>query len=120
MAKDLQIPLLYDFYGEMLTDKQRDMIEQYYHGDLSLAEIAEGAGISRQGVRDSVKRAELQLLEMEERLGLAAKQATMQKTLCAIVSAAEAVKTINDACNGPDVINEQANLIAELASTMIE
>ena len=73
MAKNMEILLLYDFYGDMLTEKQRDMVEQYYQNDLSLAEIAENAGISRQGVRDSIKRAENQLLDMEERLGLAAK-----------------------------------------------
>lgn len=71
MAKNMEIALLFDFYGDMLTDKQRDVVELYYNDDLSLAEIAENEGITRQGVRDSIKRAESQLLEMEERLGLA-------------------------------------------------
>ena len=68
MAKNMEISLLFDFYGDMLTEKQRDVVELYYNDDLSLAEIAENEGITRQGVRDSIKRAEAQLLEMEDRL----------------------------------------------------
>ena len=71
MAKNLEISFLLDFYGDLLTSKQREVIEYYYNDDLSLAEIADNEGITRQGVRDSIKRAEAQLLEMEQRLGLA-------------------------------------------------
>ena len=71
MAKDLGISVLLDFYGDMLTEKQKDGVQLYYNEDLSLAEIAEHSGITRQGVRDSIKRAEAQLKEYEERLGLA-------------------------------------------------
>ena len=70
MAKDLEISFLLDFYGDMLTEKQREVIEFYYNEDLSLSEIADNEGITRQGVRDSIKRAEAQLLDMEQRLGL--------------------------------------------------
>ncbi len=66
--KNLNISVLLDHYGAMLTDKQREVIDLYYNDDLSLAEIAEQEGISRQGVRDNIKRAEAQLLEMEEKL----------------------------------------------------
>lgn len=66
MAKNMEIALLFDFYGDMLTDKQRDVVELYYDNDLSLSEIAENEGITRQGVRDSIKRAETQMLEMED------------------------------------------------------
>ena len=58
MAKDMNISLLFDFYGEILTEKQQDVIDYYYNDDLSLAEISEHLGITRQGVRDSIKRAE--------------------------------------------------------------
>ena len=71
MAKNLQIAVLLDYYGELLTEKQRDFISLYYDEDLSLAEIAENEGITRQGVRDSIKRAEALLFEMEEKLGFA-------------------------------------------------
>ena len=70
MSKDLSIAMLYDFYGELLTPKQAQAIDLYYNEDLSLAEIAEPLGISRQGVRDTIKRGEKLLLSMEERLGL--------------------------------------------------
>ena len=84
MAKDLRITFLLDFYGDMLTEKQREVVECYYNEDLSLAEIAEEKGITRQGVRDGIKRAEQQLLEMEERLGLAKRFRSVQEELTQI------------------------------------
>lgn len=71
MAKDLNISILMDFYGQLLSDRQLDMMEMYYNQDLSLSEIAEETQISRQGVRDAVKRGEKQLWKFEEKLGLA-------------------------------------------------
>lgn len=70
MGKDLSVAMLYDFYGDLLTPKQAQAIDLYYNEDLSLAEIAEPLGISRQGVRDAIKRGEKVLFDMEERLGL--------------------------------------------------
>lgn len=70
MAKNLDVTLLFDIYGEMLTEKQRDFIVYYYEDDLSLSEIAQNEGITRQGVRDAIKRAETQLFFFEEKLGL--------------------------------------------------
>ena len=67
MAKNLEISYLLDFYGDVLTDKQRDVMEQYYNDDFSLSEIAENFGISRQGVRDAIKRGETTMLELEEK-----------------------------------------------------
>ena len=68
--KDLTISLLLDFYGNLLPDKQLDMMEEYYGDDLSLSEIAENHGITRQGVHDNIKRAALELKSYEEKLGL--------------------------------------------------
>mgnify|MGYP002512158624 CR=1 FL=1 len=70
MSKDLEMSYLLDFYGDVLTEKQRDVMEQYYNDDLSLAEIAEEIGISRQGVRELIKKAEEELRFYEEKLGL--------------------------------------------------
>lgn len=70
MAKELDIIMLFDIYGEMLTQKQQDFINYYYNDDLSLAEIAKNEGITRQGVRDAIKRAEAQLYDFESHLGL--------------------------------------------------
>ena len=66
-ATPLEMSLLFDFYGETLTEKQRELFDLYYNEDLSLSEIAEHAGITRQGVRDSIKRAEHALHEMEDK-----------------------------------------------------
>ena len=67
-SKDLDISLLLDLYGGLLTEKQRSFLEFYYNDDLSLAEIAENEGITRQGVYDIVKRAKDQLVNYEEKL----------------------------------------------------
>ncbi len=71
--KNLNIGYLLDFYGEILTERKRTVLEYYYNDDLSLAEIADEIGISRQGVRDSIKKGEEELLFLEEKLGLAAR-----------------------------------------------
>ena len=62
--------MLFDFYGELLTEKQREYFDLHYNEDLSLAEIAEQGGISRQGVWDIIRRAEAAMVEIEEKTGL--------------------------------------------------
>ena len=62
--------MLFDFYGELLTDKQREYFDLHYNEDLSLAEIAEQSGISRQGVWDIIRRAEAAMMDIEEKTGL--------------------------------------------------
>lgn len=86
MAKNYDIAVLLDFYGELLTEKRRDFINYYYNDDLSLAEIAENEGLSRQGVRDTVKKAEEQLLEYERILKTAEKFRAVSD-LCSRISA---------------------------------
>ena len=70
MNKDFGISMLLDFYKDLLTDKQIDALDLYYNQDLSLSEIAEHLHITRQGVRDNIKRGEKQLTEYEESLNL--------------------------------------------------
>ncbi len=70
MNKILEESLLYDFYGELLTGRQRELYENVRFGDLSLSEAAEEYGISRQGVHDMLKRVENALHAYEEKLGL--------------------------------------------------
>lgn len=79
MAKNLDMAYLMDIYAAVLTEKQRDMMELYYYEDLSLAEIAQNSGISRQGVRDSIKRGEAVILELEDSLRFAKKQKTLRR-----------------------------------------
>ena len=87
--KNLEVAYLLDYYGGMLTDKQREVVDLYYNEDLSLAEISEHAGITRQGVRDSIKRGGAQLLEMEQRLGLMARIRSLEEALEEIASLSE-------------------------------
>ena len=69
----LQLTLLYDFYGELLTEKQKQVYEMHYQNDLSLSEIGEELSISRQAVRDQLKRTEKILFGYEEKLQLVAR-----------------------------------------------
>ncbi len=73
MDKNVKISLLFDFYGNLLTERQAESVDLYYNEDLSLSEIGEHMGITRQGVRDNLVRAEKILLDTEERLGLGAR-----------------------------------------------
>ena len=79
--KDLTFSVLLDYYGPVLTEKQRDILTEYYDEDLSLAEIAENYGITRQGVRDAIKHGEATLTEMEKTLGYAEKDAAQRADL---------------------------------------
>ncbi|MEL4105760.1 YlxM family DNA-binding protein [Oscillospiraceae bacterium CM] len=76
--KKLQMAMLFDFYGDLLTDKQREYFDLYHNEDLSLSEIAENAGISRQGVHDLIMRAENTLSAVERKTGLIQRFALMQ------------------------------------------
>lgn len=76
--KNLTIGYLLDFYGELLADRRRELMSLYYNEDYSLAEIAAEVGISRQGVRDAIKRGEEELRNFEDKLGMAARFAELQ------------------------------------------
>jgi predicted DNA-binding protein YlxM (UPF0122 family) len=84
--------MLLDFYGELLTDKQRDVMELYYCEDLSLSEIGNPMGITRQAVRSFIKRGEEILLNYEEKLGFAERLGKMQECFNSISSAAQLVE----------------------------
>lgn len=79
MAKDLTVSILLDFYGELLTPKQAEVLDLYYNQDLSLAEIAEGMSVSRQGVRAFIKQGEGHLSEFEKKLGMAKRFAEISR-----------------------------------------
>ena len=81
VSKNFKISELLDYYGLLLTDKQREAVEYYYNDDLSLGEIAENLNISRQGVRDSIKRAEAVMMEAEDKLGLVLKDKQIRESL---------------------------------------
>ena len=120
MAKSLEISLLLDFYGEMLTNKQRDFLDLYYNEDLSLSEIAENEGITRQGVRDSIKRAEVQLFDMESKLKLARRFEGLTKGLEEINECADKIYNYNLEHSLSREINDNCARIKSIAEYLTE
>jgi predicted DNA-binding protein YlxM (UPF0122 family) len=120
LPKDLEFSSLLDFYGEMLTQKQREVIEYYYNEDLSLSEIASNSGISRQGVRDAIKKAEEQLTRMEHKLGLAKKYRSFAEKLQRISKMAQNIKEANKKCIFSKDINDCAETIEKISSSLLE
>ena len=118
VAKDLEIVTLLDFYGEMLTQKQHDFLEFYYNEDLSLSEIALNEGITRQGVRDAIKRAEKQLRDMEEKLGLVRRFDETRKGLAEITEYAELINAYNLRHSLSREINEYTVKIKAIAQDL--
>ena len=92
----LTMTLLLDEYGALLTEKQRDCCDLYFNQDLSLAEIAEELGISRQGVHDSLTRAEAAMAEMEDALGNVARAKKLRNATERIGSWAKLLQTSED------------------------
>lgn len=92
MEKFVVITYLFDFYQDLLTEKQRDLIKEYYFEDLSLGELAKQHQISRQSVFDTIKKAELKLLDYEEKLQLFAKYQSNEQALLQIKSLCEAMR----------------------------
>lgn len=87
--KNLEMGYLLDFYGELLNERKRSVMDMYYNEDLSLAEIAEEIGISRQGARDIIKKCEEELLFYEEKLGLAQKLRRVEKSASLLLKEAK-------------------------------
>jgi len=81
VSRKIELAWLTAFYGGLLTDKQRQVLSLHCEEDLSLAEIAQEAGVSRQGVHDMLTRAAQRLFEMEEKLGMAARFRRMEEGL---------------------------------------
>ena len=115
-----RMTMLFDFYGELLTDRQKEFFDLYYNEDLSLAEIAENAGISRQGVRDVIVRAEGIMQEVEDKTGLIKRFEALRPHLDAIESAAAEIKTINVRRYEDPRLTELAELIGAEAAALKE
>ena len=82
--KDMTIPLLMDLYGQVLSDRKRELLDYYYNEDYSLAEIAEITGISRQGIRESVKKSEAELRALDDSLQLIRRTQQLETKIGAI------------------------------------
>ena len=81
MEKKIEISMLCQIYGKLLTEKQYNYINDYYNNDLSLSEIAENYGITRQAARDNIKKGESKLFEYEEKLGIMKTTLKNEKTI---------------------------------------
>ena len=86
MSKDLNVSRLCDVYGVLLTEHRRELVREYFDNDLSLAEIAENFGITRQAALCSIKQAESQLNDYETKLGFAALIGKLETELQALLS----------------------------------
>ena len=112
-ADALTMSLLYDYYGELLTEKQRQLFDLYYDQDYSLSEIAAAAGISRQGVHDTLARAEELLEGYERTLGCIARDAQLRTATEEIAACARRLREIPAA-------QEEAEKILQAVSTLKE
>ena len=92
----LEMSLLFDYYGGMLTEKQRDCFDMRYNQDLSLGEIGQVLGVSRQGVYDNLTRTEALLRKMEENIGYVSRDLERRKVLQVILDAAAQLRENTD------------------------
>jgi len=111
----VEMLLLFDYYGDMLTERQRMCLDLRYNQDLSLTEIAEELSVSRQGVHDNIIRAEAHLQKMEAKTGCVRRYLQSRDAMQTILSSVEALKNHPD----PDVRNV-AMQIARAASSIEE
>lgn len=86
MEEKVRISMLWEIYGKLLTEKQYDMINDYYNNDLSLSEIAENYDITRQAVRDNIKKGENKLFELEEKLLIMKRMLEQEKQIQEILA----------------------------------
>ena len=105
--KDLKLAALLDFYGEVLSERKQSVLSLYYNEDLSLAEIAEEIGISRQGVRELIKKAEEELLFLEEKLGL-------QKKLKEALSQSDKIFALIDGETPSDTLKDEMQTLVQI------
>ena len=114
-----RMAMLFDFYGDLLTERQREFYDLYYNEDLSLAEIAENYGISRQGVRDVIVRAEAAMSEIEEKTHIIRRFHQSQAAIAAIDQAADQLhQAVNQRSYNDAMLDGLANTIKENAAKL--
>ncbi len=111
----VEMLLLFDYYGDMLTERQRMCLDLRYNQDLSLAEIAQELGVSRQGVHDNIIRAEAHLQKMEAKTGCVRRYLQSRNAMQSILKSLEVLKSHVD-----PAVREVADRIAEAASSIEE
>ena len=111
----VEIVLLYDYYGDLLTDRQKECFEMRYYQDLSLGEIGEELGISRQGVHDNITRAEAHLQKMEAKTGCVRRYLQSRQAMQTILASVKNLQTHAD-----PLVRETAITIANAAKSIEE
>ena len=111
----LEIVLLYDYYGDLLTDRQKECFEMRYYQDLSLGEIAAELGISRQGVHDNLSRTEALLRNMEAKTGCVGRDLACRKAAKTILDAARKLQESDGAS-----VSSLARIIVDAAGELEE
>lgn len=112
-----RMTMLYDFYGDTLTDRQKEFYDLYYNEDLSLGEIAENYGITRQGVRDVIVRAEASLTALEDKTGLIKRFHAMRQSLEVIEAQAVQILELNNKIDDTQ-LEHLATQIRDTAKTL--
>ena len=109
-----RMAMLFDFYGDLLTDRQKEFYDLYYNEDLSLAEIAENNGISRQGVRDVIVRAEAAMTEIEDKTHIIRRYFQTRGQIEAIDQAADRLlQMVNERSYRDESLDEIGRIIKE-------
>lgn len=111
----LEMTLLFDYYGGLLTDKQKACFDMRYNQDLSLAEIGETLGVSRQAVCDNLNRAVATLREVERNVGCVSRNSKIRRNLDAIRASAEPMAHHED-----PAVREAARLILDATQELVE
>ena len=116
MDKTVRMALLFDFYGELLTERQREFFGLYYNENLTLSEIAENSGVSRQAVRDLVSKSEAALEDIERKTNLLARFEQMNADIDALTSCVKDISRFNDS----ELNSEALSGLCEKMKVLIE
>ena len=119
MKDPVEMSLLFDHYGAVLTAKQADVYEMYHNADLSLAEIAENAGITRQGVHDMLTRAEHTLFSLEEKLGYVGRFRMQRDNAQRVLSWLDELDTLNARALSSDILAQRLKQISASVREMV-
>nr|WP_207667760.1 putative DNA-binding protein [Mobilisporobacter senegalensis] len=114
MENRIELSILYDFYGELLKESQKQIFEDYIQNDLSLSEIAMDAGISRQGVHDIIKRCSKQLIDYEVKLKLVDKFKNTKEKVNEIIRISNLIKETKEISRIDEIEELSSSILNEL------